>query len=148
MHQIPKEIPSDDAAIIEPLACAIHTVNRAEVQLDDVLVIAGAGPIGLMMVQVAKLKTPKCLIVVDPVSERRALAKKYGADVVIDPITENVNSIVRSLTQGYGCDVYIEATGSPSGVEQGLEIIRKLGRFVEFSVFGKSTTVDLSLIHI
>ena len=50
------------------------------------------------------------------------------------------------MTGGYGCDVYIEATGSPSGVNQGLELIRKLGRFVEFSVFGKDTTADWSII--
>ena len=53
---------------------------------------------------------------------------------------------MRGLTDGYGCDVYIEATGSPSGVVQGLDLIRKLGRFVEFSVFGKDTTVDWSII--
>jgi len=55
-------------------------------------------------------------------------------------------SIVRGLTDGYGCDVYIEATGATSGVVQGLDMIRKLGRFVEFSVFGHATEVDWSII--
>ena len=50
------------------------------------------------------------------------------------------------MTGGYGCDVYIEATGNPVGVSQGLGMIRKLGRFVEFSVFGKEATVDWSII--
>ena len=59
VHLIPPGMPLEDAAIIEPLACAIHAVNRGEIQLDDVVVIAGAGPIGLMMVQVAHLKTPR-----------------------------------------------------------------------------------------
>ncbi len=63
VHKIPAEIPLEDASIIEPLSCAIHAVNRGDVQLDDVVVIAGAGPIGLMMVQVARLKTPRKLIV-------------------------------------------------------------------------------------
>lgn len=146
VHKIPDGISLDDAAIIEPLACAIHTINRAEIQLDDVVVIAGAGPIGLMMVQVAKLKTPKKLIAIDVVPDRLALAKQYGADVVINPREEDALAIVRSLTEGYGCDVYIEATGSPSGVEQGLDLVRRLGRFVEFSVFGAPTTVDWSII--
>ena len=146
VHRIPPEISLEDAAIIEPLACAIHEVNRGDVQLDDVVVIAGAGPIGLMMVQVAKLKTPRKLVVIDMVQQRRDLARRYGADVAIDPKEEDALSIVRGLTGGYGCDVYIEATGSPSGAVQGLDLIRKLGRFVEFSVFGKDTTADWSII--
>ena len=146
VHVIPPQIPLEDAAIIEPLSCAIHTVQRGEVQLDDVVVIAGAGPIGLMMVQVAKLKTPKKLVVIDMVPERLELARGFGADVVINPATEDALAVVHGLTEGYGCDVYIEATGSPSGVTQGLSLIRRLGRFVEFSVFGKETSVDWSII--
>jgi L-iditol 2-dehydrogenase len=99
-----------------------------------------------MMVQVAKLKTPRRLIAIDMVPERLELARRYGADVVIDPTRDDALAIVRGLTDGYGCDVYIEATGAPSGAVQGLELIRKLGRFVEFSVFGKDTTVDWSII--
>lgn len=146
VHRIPPAIALDDAAIIEPLACAIHAVNRGDIQFDDVAVIAGAGPIGLMMVQVAHLRTPRKLVVIDMVPERLALATQFGADVVINPAHDDAPAIVRSLTDGYGCDVYIEATGSPSGVTQGLDIIRKLGRFVEFSVFGKDSNVDWSII--
>ena len=146
VHRIPAEMALEDAAIIEPLACAIHAVSRGDIQLDDVVVIAGVGPIGLMMVQVARLKTPKKLIVIDMVAERLRLARGFGADVVIDPAHEDAAAIVRELTGGYGCDVYIEATGSASGVGQGLDIIRKLGRYVEFSVFGSDATVDWSII--
>ena len=55
VHKIPDGISLEDAAIIEPLACAIHTVNRGDIQLDDVVVIAGAGPLGLMMTQVGRV---------------------------------------------------------------------------------------------
>jgi erythritol/L-threitol dehydrogenase len=146
VHKIPAELSLEDAAIIEPLSCAIHAVNRGDIQLDDVVVIAGAGPIGLMMVQVAKLKTPRKLVVIDLVPQRLELSTRYGADVVINPRNEDAPAIVRGLTGGYGCDVYIEASGSPSGVTQGLNMIRKLGRYVEFSVFGSDTTVDWSII--
>ena len=146
VHVIPKRMPLADAAIIEPLSCAIHVVGRSDMRLDDVVVIAGAGPIGLMMVQVARLRTPKKLIVIDMVRERRELALRYGADLVIDPAAEDADAIVKAQTGGYGCDVYIEATGAPGGVIQGLQLIRKLGRFVEFSVFGQETSVDWSII--
>ena len=146
VHKIPESISLEDAAIIEPLACAIHTVNRGGVELDDVVVIAGAGPLGLMMTQIAALKTPKKLVVIDLVPERLALAKQFGADVVIDPGREDALAVIHGLTGGYGCDVYIETTGVPAGVTQGLNLIRKLGRFVEFSVFGKETSADWSII--
>ena len=146
VHKIPESISLEDAAIIEPLACAIHTVNRGGMELDDVVVIAGAGPLGLMMMQIAALKTPKKLVVIDLVPERLALAKQFGADVVIDPSREDALAVIHGLTEGYGCDVYIETTGVPAGVTQGLNLIRKLGRFVEFSVFGKETSADWSII--
>ncbi|MGJ4857618.1 alcohol dehydrogenase catalytic domain-containing protein [Labrys sp. La1] len=146
VHKIPAEMPLADAAVIEPLSCAIHTVQRGDIQLADVVVIAGAGPLGLLMTQVARLKTPRKLVVVDLMEDRLELARGFGADVTINPKTDDVDEVVRSLTDGYGCDVYIETTGHPSGVTQGLQIIRKLGRFVEFSVFGKETSADWSII--
>ena len=146
IHKIPETVSFEDAAVIEPLSCSIHAVNRGDIQFSDVVVIAGAGPLGLFMVQAAKLKTPKCLVVIDMADDRLELSKQFGADVVINPSREDSVKIVKEMTGGYGCDVYIEATGNPVGVNQGLQIIRKLGRFVEFSVFGKEATADWSII--
>ena len=146
LHVIPDGMPLNDAAIIEPLSCAIHTVQRGDVQLADVVVLAGAGPIGLMMVQVLKLKTPRRIVVIDMSDERLALARRYGADLTINPTRQDARAEVMAVTGNYGCDVYIEATGSPGGVTQGLDLVRKLGRFVEFSVFGKETSADWSII--
>ncbi|HET7092386.1 MAG TPA: zinc-binding dehydrogenase, partial [Thermomicrobiales bacterium] len=53
---------------------------------------------------------------------------------------------VRSLTDGYGCDVYIEASGNPAGIAQGLQMIRKLGTFVEFSVFNEPANVNWTIV--
>ncbi|WP_199138166.1 alcohol dehydrogenase catalytic domain-containing protein [Delftia sp. ASV31] len=146
VHRIPESVAFEDAAITEPLSCAIHAVNRGDIQLDDVVVIAGAGTLGLLMAQVARLKTPRRLVVMDLSDQRLALARRCGADVTINPAREDARAIVHALTDGYGCDVYIETTGAPSGVTQGLDLVRKLGRFVEFSVFGRETTVDWSII--
>ena len=64
----------------------------------------------------------------------------------MNPGREDVVGKVMQLTDGYGCDIYIEATGHPSSVQQGLDMVRKLGRFVEFSVFGEPATIDWSII--
>ena len=65
---------------------------------------------------------------------------------MMSPGKVDVVKEIMAMTDGYGCDTYIEATGHPSSVVQGLKMIRKLGRFVEFSVFGEPTTVDWSII--
>ena len=82
----------------------------------------------------------------DLVNERLDKASEFGADLVWNPGEENVEQKIMDITDGYGCDIYIEATGHPDSVQQGLNMIRKLGRFVEFSVFGKPAVIDWSII--
>jgi len=146
VYHVPNEIPTEKAVLIEPYACSKHCVDRGNIGNEDVVVLSGAGTLGLGMVGAIRLRNPKTLIVLDMKDSRLALAKKFGADIVMNPSKENVIEKVRSLTEGYGCDVYIEATGHPSSVQQGLEMIRRMGTFVEFSVFGEPTTVDWSII--
>ncbi len=145
-YKVPSTIALDAAVLIEPYACSAHAVNRGNVQFDDVVVLSGAGTLGLGMVGALRLKSPSKLIVLDGKPDRLELAKAFGADVVINPFEEDAVEIVKGLTDGYGCDVYIEATGHPSSVLQGLKMIRKLGRFVEFSVFSHDVTCDWSII--
>lgn len=145
-YKIPEVVPLDHAVFIEPLACSIHAVERGEIELDDVVVIAGAGPLGLGMIATARLKNPKLLIALDLSDERLALARATGADLGLNPSKTDVIDEVLKLTEGYGCDVYIEATGHPAAVEQGLHMIRKLGTFVEFSVMREPVTVDWTII--
>lgn len=146
VHKVPDSISLEDAAFIEPMACALHVAQRAQVDFADVVVIAGAGPLGLAITQAIKLKTPKELIVVDIENKPLELAKKLGASMVINASKESVVKKVKSLTSGYGCDVYIEATGHPTGVTQGLDMIRRLGRFIQFSVLSADVTTDFSVI--
>lgn len=146
IYKIGENVTPEEASLIEPMACAVHTVQRATIEFEDVVVLAGAGTLGLCMIQLIALKTPKKLIVLDVNEKRLALAKKLGADIVINPAKEDAVKVVKDLTDGYGCDVYIEATGNPIGVTQGLDMVRRLGRFIQFSVFGKETTTDWSVI--
>jgi len=145
-YKVPEGVTARQAVYIEPLACAIHAVQRAQIELGDVVVIAGCGPLGLGMVSAARLKNPGCLVALDLRNNRLQVAKKAGADLVMNPEEIDVVAEVRKLTDGYGCDVYIEATGQPSGVTQGLRMIRRLGTFVEFSVFRELVTVDWTII--
>jgi 2-desacetyl-2-hydroxyethyl bacteriochlorophyllide A dehydrogenase len=146
VHGVPDSIPPDEAILIEPLACSLHAADRANVGFDDVVVVAGAGTLGLGIVGAVRMRNPKRLIVLDMKPERAALARRMGADEVWNPAEENVIDRIHALTDGYGCDIYIEATGHHRAVNQGLSMLRKLGRFVEFSVFNDDATVDWSII--
>ncbi len=145
-YKVPESIPAAHAAFIEPLACSIHAVQRGEIEFGDVVVIAGVGPLGLGMVAAARLKNPGLLIAIDLNDQRLQIARACGADMVLNPSQIDVIDEVRKLSDGYGCDVYIEATGHPAAVEQGLHMIRKLGTFVEFSVMRDQVTVDWTII--
>jgi erythritol/L-threitol dehydrogenase len=146
VYHVPVELPIEKAILIEPYSCSKHAVDRGNISNEDVVVLSGAGTLGLGMVGCIKMKNPKTLVVLDMKDERLALAKKFGADIVINPGKENAIQKIMDMTDGYGCDVYIEATGHPTSVTQGLSMIRKLGTFVEFSVFSGTTTVDWSII--
>ena len=145
-HHVPEEIPLQEAILVEPLACSLHAVQRANVQLDDVVVVAGAGTIGLGIIGGLRLKNPAKLIALDVRPMRLELARRLGADIVLNPREDDVVSIVKDLTGGYGCDTYIEASGYAGAVVQGLSMLRKLGTFVEFSVFNEDVKVDWSII--
>ncbi len=144
--RIPPEMPIDKAVLIEPYACSKHAVDRAQIGLEDVVVISGCGTLGLGMVGIARMKNPKLLIALDMQDNRLAKAREFGADFAWNPGSTDVVNEIKKLTEGYGCDIYIEATGHTASVAQGMAVIRKLGRFVEFSVFGQPTTLDWSVI--
>lgn len=146
VYKVPPDMPTASAAMIEPLACSIHAVQRGNIEFGDVVVVAGAGTLGLGMIGAAKLKNPGTLIAIDLIPKRLDVAQKLGADITINPSETDAVQQVLDLTDGYGCDVYIEATGHPKAVEQGLHMIRKAGTFVEFSVMREPVTVDWTII--
>lgn len=134
------------AAYVEPLACALHAVDRAELAQEDVVVVAGAGPIGLGMVAGAARIGVRTVIAVDANEKRLDVAARAGADLTINIAAVDPISRLAELTDGYGCDVYFEATGHPSAVPQGLQMLRKQGRFVEYSVFKEPVSADWTII--
>lgn len=146
VHQIDSRIGARQAAYIEPLACAIHAVDRGEIRPGDTVVIAGVGNIGLCMLQAARRFNPGQLIAIDTKDYRLGLAGQLGADVTINPLEEDAVARVKALTEGYGCDVFIEATGNAKTPQMGLEMCRRLGTLVGFSVVTEPSTVDWGIV--
>lgn len=146
VHKIPASVPMREAAYTEPLACAIHAVDRGDIRPGDTVVVAGVGNIGLCAIQAVRRYNPGQVIVLDTKNDRLELALSLGADFAINPLEEDAPAKVKSRTEGYGCDVYIEMTGSAAAPQQGLEMIRRLGTVVAFSVNNERSTIDWNLV--
>jgi threonine dehydrogenase-like Zn-dependent dehydrogenase len=146
IHKVPDSLSDGQAAYIEPMACAWHAVERGEIKEGNTVVIGGVGNIGLCMLQIAKLFNPGQLVALDTKPYRLDLAKQLGADVAVDVSTVDAVQVVRDLTDGYGCDVYIEASGNAAAIGSGLQMIRKLGTFVEFSVLNEPSSINWTII--
>ena len=105
--KVPKELRFESAVLIEPFGCAKHAVDRASITNKDIVVIAGAGTLGLGMITYAHTLHPKMLISLDMVDSRLKKAREFGADLAMNPDRDDVVDEIMKLTDGYGCDIYI-----------------------------------------
>jgi len=147
IYKIPDDLSFDDATLIEPYAVATHIVKRSGVRVGDTVAVLGAGPIGLCVLQVAKLAGAKTVVITDIVDYRLQLAKKLGADVTINSGKEDPVEIVKDATNGEGVDVAIEAVGVPSTVQQALKITRPFGQ-VTIAGFFEDPNVKVDVLSV
>jgi L-iditol 2-dehydrogenase len=145
VHKVPDAVSDKAACYAEPLANAIHGVQRADIQFGDVVVVSGAGPIGMGMLQAAKLKTPRKLILVNPGEAKRGLGLRLGADLAFHPDDPELKTAIADLTGGRGADVFLEASGRTEAFQTGLDLIRKRGTIVVFGVYKKKAEIDLNV---
>jgi alcohol dehydrogenase len=129
-------------ADILPTGYEVGVLN-GHVQPGDVVAIVGAGPIGLSAIIGAQLYSPATVIAIDLADSRLEAAKAFGADVTINNSRENALGIVRSLTNGLGADVAIEAVGIPATFELAATLIRPGGHIANIGVHGKPVTLHL-----
>lgn len=144
--KVPKFNPTRMGALIEPLSCAIHAIEQSEIRFEDTVAISGMGAIGLLMLQVAKFKTPKCIVALDIQDSMLTIAQQLGADVTININKENVSEHIMDITDGLGCDVFIEVSGSGSALSLGVSLLKKRGRMVIFATYSKETPINFTYI--
>ena len=147
--RIPDGTGFDEAALAEPLACCINGSRKVDVGLGDAVLIVGAGPIGLMHLQLARAAGAGMVLVSEPNPRRREEAARFGADRVVDPAAESLREIVMGATGGLGADALIMAIGVPGIVNDLLKLVRKGGRLNLFAGFpdAGTTTIEANLIH-
>src|ERR1700756_306999 len=135
-------IPEHYGAILDPLGNAVHTVLAGEIAGRTVLV-TGCGPIGLMAIVVAKACGSSTVFATETNEHRRAMAKKMGADVVINPATTDSVARIKAETSGTGVDVLLEMSGNPAAIQQGFRALRAGGRASLLGIPTESVPLDL-----
>lgn len=146
---LPQGLSPEAASLAEPLACVINGQERVGVSRGDTVAVLGAGPIGLLHVQLARLSGASKIIVSQRSALRRDAARAAGADHVINPSEENVVERVKALTGGAGVDVAVCAIGDPVLANDAIRMVRPRGRVSLFAGFtrGVQAELDVNAIH-
>ena len=146
---VPEGLSFEEAALAEPLSCVMNGQERVGLAMGDVVVVLGAGPIGILHVKLARLTGARTVIVSEPNALRREAALKAGADHAIDPTTEDLQARVRAASDGLGADIAIVAIGVPSLANDAIRLVRHRGRVSLFAGFtkGVQAELDVNAIH-
>jgi (R,R)-butanediol dehydrogenase/meso-butanediol dehydrogenase/diacetyl reductase/L-iditol 2-dehydrogenase len=146
---LPEELPLDFGAFLEPVSVAVHVLDRAQLKTGDSVIITGGGPIGLLILQLAIKSGAAKVLVSEPVAEKRAMAKQLGADVVVDPLKDNLLDAANKLTGGRGFNVCIEATGIPALARQLILLAEGCGTVVWVGTYpsGSDAPVPLDYMY-
>lgn len=129
------------AAFAEPLACCVHAVDQVDLDSGDTVVVIGAGPIGLLLVQTFRNSGAGTIVVSEPVDERRTLALEVGADFVVDPDETDLEVALTDLVERV--DIAVEAVGLPQTIETAHSLPSAGGTTLVFGVPPQDTTIEI-----
>jgi L-iditol 2-dehydrogenase len=138
------------AALIEPFACVLRGQNALHINPGEVVLVMGAGPIGVMHVKLARARGAGRIIVSEPTPERANQAKRMGADRVVDPAAEDLKAVISDESLGRGADVIIVAAPVHSAQEAALELAAIGGRINYFGGLPKdrpTISFNSNLVH-
>lgn len=143
VYKMADELPLSYAALAEPLACCVHSIENGKINLADDVVIVGAGIMGIFHVQLAKLRGAR-VIVAEVDDNRLEVAKKMGADVIINSSQEDPVERIKQLTDGRGADVVFCTAAIPEVASQSVDMAGKLGRVVFYSSFHPNNPIEIN----
>jgi (R,R)-butanediol dehydrogenase / meso-butanediol dehydrogenase / diacetyl reductase len=150
LFKLPPAVSLQDAALIEPLATSFHSIRISGFKPGDRVMIIGAGPIGLGILQMLKLGGAGKIIVLQRSPERAEVAKAMGADLVLNPESEGEGLMdkVYSLTNGMGPDIVFEAAGMPSAFQNAVTMVRSGGQVIVVGLYSHDVSFNPSLLVI
>ena len=142
--RLPPEISFEEGAMIEPTACCVRALNRAEVKPGDNVLVVGLGPTGLTQIQLLRKMSVAVIIGADVLSQRLEIAQKLGANEAISSSSMSVPEHVTKLTH-VGVDLAIVSTGNPKAIQPALASIRKGGKLLLFGAPAQGESINLDV---
>ena len=140
-------VPWEAAAMAEPLACCLHGIDLAGIQVGDKVCVVGGGAIGLLMVQLAKLSGASQIVLSEPNEKRRQVGLQLGANAAIDPTRPDAQEVFAQVLDG-GANVVIECVGNVPAVKSAFQFAGKGATVLLFSVPKVDATFDLPLFDV
>lgn len=141
VFKIHDNLSFETAALVEPVSCCLHGIDLCNIKVGQTVLIIGAGPIGLLMLQLAKMSGAGKIIVSEIVPEKRELALKYGASMVIDPINEDIGAILSANSENVSC--VIECAGTIKTIEQAIKYAGKGSTVMMFGLVAPNATATI-----
>ena len=145
---LPTEVSLPAGSLIEPLMMAMHAISKARLDWGKNLIILGGGAMGQIILKLARQYPLGKIVVVEPVAAKREMAKRFGADVVLDPSGCNLVTEALLLNGGMGYDAVIEASGSRGSAQTALNIVARGGSVVYFGLYGMDFNLEVNLFNL
>ncbi|MCL4467261.1 MAG: alcohol dehydrogenase catalytic domain-containing protein [Chloroflexi bacterium] len=149
VFRLPPGVTYEEGALVEPLSCCVNGHEKSRLRFGQSVLIVGAGPIGLLHLQLALAAGAAQVIISESLPGRRRKAAEMGASAVVDPANEDLAAVVRARTEGVGVDAIVMAFGAPELVNSTFSLARKGGVVNLFAGFpGRGEAViEANLIH-
>ena len=138
VFKVADNVSYESAAMTEPISCCLHGMDLIDIKLGDTVMVVGAGNIGLIMIQLIKYSGAVNIIAVEPVKKKREMAKKYGANIVIDPINDDTEKILKE-NNIFNIDKVIDCAGKIQTAEYS---IKYAGKGATVMLFGLTAPDD------
>jgi L-iditol 2-dehydrogenase len=146
LHRLPETLAFTEAAMIEPLAVAVHAVDLARVPENGTALVVGAGMIGLLTLQALRVAGCSAVYVIDIDESRLKLAQELGATAAINAKSADPGAELRRLTNSRGMDVAMEAVGSTQTIKTAVENVRKGGTVVLIGNIAPTAEIPLQVV--
>ena len=144
--KLPREISFEEGALIEPTAVAVHAVRKSKQKIGDKVLILGAGPIGLLIMQVAKVSGAGEIIITDLLDYRLKKAKELGADKIVNSVSRDLVEFIRETYGENGIDLIYECVGREETLSEAIQIARKGTKIMIVGVPEENPRVNLAYI--
>lgn len=128
LHRLPDTVSDDMGAFVEPLAVAVRAVKRSRLSIGETVAVIGAGPIGLLVMQVCRAAGARQVFVVEPMAARRELAARLGATAVIDPRQIDPGKFIAERTENFRADIALDCVGNQAAFDTALKATGRRGR--------------------